>query len=202
MPDNPQPENEALTARLAALSPGRRAVAERLLRERGTLSSGAQKKVADLSFGQLRLWFMAQLDPLSSVYNTLTRVLLPERVDLEAFQWAVDSMVERHESLRTTFVAKDGEPFARINSDLRVVVEVNVAPAEWARRPFDLENGPLLRVCVMRERSLLAVCMHHIITDAWSMRIFLRELWVLYAARVARRAVHVATIAYLVLGLR
>jgi amino acid adenylation domain-containing protein len=184
MPDNPQPGNDALTARLAALSPGRRAVAERLMREREMLASGAQNTVTSLSFGQLRLWFMAQLDPLSSVYNTLTRVPLPDRVNLEAFQWAVDSMMERHESLRTTFVARDGEPFARINSDLRVIVEVNAASAEWARRPFDLENGPLLRVCVMLERSLLAVCMHHIITDAWSMRIFMRELWVLYTARV------------------
>jgi non-ribosomal peptide synthetase component F len=189
MPEKPQPELNALSARLAALSPGRRAVAERLLRQRGSLASGAQKTPADLSFGQLRLWFMAQLDPLSSVDNTLTRVPLPDRVNLEAFQWAVDSMIERHESLRTTFVARDGEPFARINSDLRVIVEVNTASAEWSRRPFDLENGPLLRLCLMRERSLLAVCMHHIITDAWSMRIFLRELWVLYTARVRGKPV-------------
>ncbi len=185
MPDHTQPENDALTARLAALSPGRREVAERLLRQRGMLARGARKMMANLSFGQLRLWFMAQLDPLSSVYNTLTRVPLPVRVNLDAFQWAVNSMMERHESLRTTFVARDGEPFARINSDLRVVVEVDAASAEWVRRPFELENGPLLRLCLMRERSLLAVCMHHIITDAWSMRIFLRELWVLYTARVA-----------------
>ena len=53
--------------------------------------------MASLSFGQQRLWFMAQLDPVSSVYNTLTRVSLPDRVDLDAFQWAVDSMVERHD---------------------------------------------------------------------------------------------------------
>jgi amino acid adenylation domain-containing protein len=184
MTDKTQAENDALTARLAALSPGRREVAERLLRGRGTLSYGAQRTIAGLSFGQLRLWFMAQLDPLSSVYNTLTRVPLPNRVDLQAFQWAVDSMVERHDSLRTTFGATDGVPFARINSDLRVVVELDVALATWGVRPFDLETGPLLRVCVMRERSLLAICMHHIITDAWSMQIFLRELWTFYTARI------------------
>ena len=80
-----------------------------------------------------------------------------------------------------------------------MVVEVDAASAECARRPFDLENGPLLRVCLMRERSLLVVCMHHIITDAWSMRIFLRELWVLYTARARGEPAHVAAIASFVL---
>jgi len=190
MAANPQPENDALAARLAALSPERRAVAERLLRERGAVPRGVHGKLMALSFGQQRLWFMTQLDPVSPVYNTLTSVPLPDRgVDLDALQWAVDAMVERHESLRTTFVAIDGEPFARLSPDIRVAVEVDAAPAAFARRPFDLERGPLLRVCVLRSQKLLVVCMHHIITDAWSMTIFLRELWVLHAARLHGQAV-------------
>jgi amino acid adenylation domain-containing protein len=190
MPASPQPENDALAARLAALSPERRAVVERLLRERGTVPRGARDGLMALSFGQQRLWFMAQLDPVSPVYNTVTSVPLPDRgVDLDALQWAVDAMVERHESLRTTFVAIDGEPFARLNPDTRVAVELDAPPTALARRPFDLERGPLLRVCVLRSQKLLVVCMHHIITDAWSMTIFLQELWLLHAARARGEAV-------------
>ncbi|MBV9998817.1 MAG: AMP-binding protein, partial [Verrucomicrobia bacterium] len=185
MPAGPQSENDALAARLAALSPERRAVVERLLRERETVPRGLRDGLTALSFGQQRLWFMAQLDPVSPVYNTVTSVPLPDRgVELDALQWAVDALVQRHESLRTTFVAIDGEPFARLDPDLKVAVEVDADPATLARRPFDLERGPLLRVCVLRDRKLLVVCMHHIVTDAWSMTIFLQELWLLHAARV------------------
>ena len=184
MPAPPHPENDALAARFAALTPERRAVVERLLGEQRTVPHEVRDGLMALSFGQQRLWFMAQLDPASSVYNTVTTVSLPDRVDLDALQWAVDAMVERHDSLRTTFVAMDGEPFARINSDLRVVVEVDAPPAAFAQRLFDLERGPLLRVGAMLQQRLLMVCMHHIITDSWSMRIFLREFWALYAARM------------------
>ncbi len=180
----PQSKKNAVAARLAALSPERRAVVERLLRERGTVPRAARDGLMVLSFGQQRLWFMAQLDPLSSVYNTVTSVPLPDHVNLDALQWAVDQIVERHESLRTTFVAMDGEPFARVSPGLRVVVEVDAAPASLARTPFDLERGPLLRICAMPRQKLLVLCVHHIITDAWSMRIFLRELWLLYTARI------------------
>ena len=117
MPAPPHPENDALAARFAALTPERRAVVERLLEEQRTVPHEVRDGLMALSFGQQRLWFMAQLDPVSSVYNTVTSVSLPDRVDLDALQWAVDAMVERHDSLRTTFVATDGEPFARINPD-------------------------------------------------------------------------------------
>ena len=183
MRTTPHLENNALAARLAALSPERRAAVERLLGERRKVPHGVRNGLTALSFGQQRLWFMTRLDPVNSVYNTVTSVPLPDRLDLDALQRAVDALVVRHESLRTTFVVVDGEPFARVNADVRVVVEVDAAPARLTR-PFDLERGPLLRVDVIPHRRLLLVCMHHIITDAWSMRIFLRELWVFYAAGV------------------
>jgi len=186
MPAPPHPDNGALAARLAALSPERRAVVERLLGQKGRVPRADREGLMPLSFGQQRLWFMAQLDPASSVYNTVTSVSLPDRVDLDALQWALDAMMERHESLRTTFVSRDGEPFARLKTEVTVLVEVDAAPEALARRPFDLERGPLLRVGVTIDRKLLVVCMHHIITDGWSMRIFLRELWLLHAARLRR----------------
>src|SRR5262245_4887012 len=177
MPATPHPDNGALAARLAALSPERRAVVERLLGQKGMVPRADREGLMPLSFGQQRLWFMAQLDPGSSVYNTVTSVPLPNRVDLDALQWALDAMMERHESLRTTFVSRDGEPFARLNTELTVLVEVDAAPEALACQPFDLERGPLLRAGVTLDRKRLVVCMHHIITDGWSMRIFLRESW-------------------------
>ena len=182
MPVTPNPDSCAIAARLAALSPERRAVLERMLGESGRVPRRPQGGLVPLSFGQQRLWFMAQLDPDSSVYNTVTCAPLPDPVDLDALQCAVDAMVERHESLRTTFNATDGEPVARLSARVTVLVEVNVQPAALAQRPFDLERGPLLRVGALLDQGLVMVCVHHIITDGWSMRIFLRELWALYEA--------------------
>jgi amino acid adenylation domain-containing protein len=186
--DDPSP----LARRLQALSPARRAVVERLLRERqpegGAASHTARADLATVSFGQQRLWFMAQLDPASSVYNTVSSLSLPSPVDVAALQGAVDALVARHESLRTTFEAVDGQPFQRVNVHAAVVVELGVPTTEFVRRPFDLEHGPMVRVCVAADTGQVVACVHHIVTDGWSMGIFLQELSALYKARV--RGIH------------
>jgi amino acid adenylation domain-containing protein len=140
--------------------------------------------LAMVSFGQLRLWFMAQLDPTGSVYNTVSSATLAAPVDVAALQEAVDALVARHESLRTTFEAVEGEPFQRVNSHAAVMVEVGLPTTEFVRRPFDLEHGPLVRICVAVDTGKVVACVHHIITDGWSMGIFLQELSALYAGRV------------------
>jgi amino acid adenylation domain-containing protein len=203
-PDDPRP----LAQRLQALSPARRAVVERLLRERqgqhadaptptpryapppphsdrGVFPSPARDGLLAVSFGQQRLWFMAQLDPASSVYNTVSSGSLATPVDVNALQGALDALVERHESLRTTFEAVDGEPFQRVHAHAPVAVQVGLPTPEFARRPFDLEHGPLLRVCVNVDTGQVVACVHHIITDGWSMGIFLRELSAFYTAGCA-----------------
>jgi hypothetical protein len=115
----------SLALRLQALSPARRAVVERLLRERKRegeiLPRPGPDGLAMVSFGQLRLWFMAQLDPTGSVYNTVSSATLAAPVDVAALQEAVDALVARHESLRTTFEAVEGEPFQRVNSHAAVM---------------------------------------------------------------------------------
>ncbi|MBV9999989.1 MAG: amino acid adenylation domain-containing protein [Verrucomicrobia bacterium] len=177
-----------LAHRLQALSPARRAAVERLLRERqrgsGVTSPPVRDGLAVTSFGQQRLWFMAQLDPTSSVYNTVSTLTLTVPVDVTALQAAVDAVVARHETLRTTFEAVDGEPFQRVNAHAAVTVEVNVPTLEFIRRPFDLERGPLVRASVATDTGKVVACVHHIVTDGWSMGIFLRELSALYAGRV------------------
>ena len=111
---------------------------------------------------------------------------------MSALKWAVDALVARHESFRTTFVALDGKPVARVSGGTQVVVEVDADSREFVRRPFDLERGPLLRVGFIPVQSLLLVCVHHIVTDGWSMRIFLRELSALYRARCEDQAAALA----------
>jgi amino acid adenylation domain-containing protein len=180
----------SLALRLQALSPARRAAVERLLRERQREGEVIPLPVRDglavTSFGQQRLWFMAQLDPASSVYNTVSTLTLAVPVDVAALQAAVDALVARYETLRTTFEAVDGEPFQRVNAHAAVTVEVGVPAAELIRRPFDLEHGPLVRVSVAVDTGKVVACVHHIVTDGWSMGIFVRELSALYAGRVRR----------------
>ena len=182
----PSDDARPLAARLEALSPSRRVVVERLLRERqrqgGLVPRSVRDDLVTASFGQRRLWFMAQLDKSSSVYNTVSSVLLPTPVDVAALQGAVDALVARHESLRTTFEAVDGEPFQRVNAYAAVLVELGVPTTEFVRRPFDLERGPLVRIRVSADTGQVVACVHHIVTDGWSMGIFLRELSALYAA--------------------
>jgi amino acid adenylation domain-containing protein len=184
----PPDDTRLLASRLQALSPARRAAVERLLRERRNawrVTTGPEPAdLAPASFGQQRLWFMAQLDPASPVYNTISRITLAAPIDLGALQGAVDALVARHESLRTLFEVVDGEPFQRVNASASVVVEAGVPATEFAHRPFDLQRGPLVRVCAAVDTGQVVVCMHHIVTDGWSMGIFLRELSVLYKGRL------------------
>ena len=144
------------------------------------------------SFAQQRLWFLDRLVPDRQLYVVDIAMHFDGAVDLAALTWAVDALVARHESLRTTFVAIDGEPLARVGGGAPIVVEVNTDPEEFARRPFDLERGPLLRVCVIPAQSLLLMCIHHIVTDGWSMEILLEELSALYAAGHAGKPVALA----------
>ena len=144
------------------------------------------------SFAQQRLWFLDRLVPDRQLYVVHIAMHFDGAVDLGALTWAVDALVARHESLRTTFVAIDGQPLARVGGGAPIVVEVNTDPEEFARRPFDLERGPLLRVCVIPAQSLLMMCIHHIVTDGWSMEILLEELSALYAAGHAGKPVALA----------
>jgi amino acid adenylation domain-containing protein len=156
-----------------------------------------------LSFSQERMWFIHQLQPDSSAYNMGALTRLTGSLNLDALDHSFSEIVRRHEDLRTTFAVIDGQPSEVIaaSHDLRTsVIDLQDLPepdredaalqlirAE-ARRPFDLQRGPLLRVMLYRltqSEQLLFVTMHHIISDAWSMGIFSRELMTLYNAFVA-----------------
>ncbi|HET7460488.1 MAG TPA: amino acid adenylation domain-containing protein, partial [Longimicrobium sp.] len=152
-----------------------------------------------LSFAQQRLWFLEQLGGLGSTYHLPTRLRLRGELDRAAMGRALDAIVARHESLRTTFAEVDGVPEQRIapadtgfrlrEHDLAgtadAKAELNRLMAEEAGAPFDLERGPLIRGRLVRlaaDDHVLLLTMHHIVSDGWSTGVLTRELRALYAA--------------------
>ncbi|HEX8273583.1 MAG TPA: non-ribosomal peptide synthase/polyketide synthase, partial [Longimicrobiaceae bacterium] len=153
-----------------------------------------------LSFAQERLWFIDRLEPGSAVYNVPVAWRVGGALDRAALERALGEVVRRHEALRTTFPERDGAPvqtvapfggFALPVHDLAALpgaereAQVRLRVAEEAARPFDLAAGPLFRAALLRldaEDHVLLLCMHHILSDQWSMEVLRRELSALYAA--------------------
>jgi amino acid adenylation domain-containing protein len=164
---------------------------------------------APLSSAQRRLWFLDELSGGESpFYNIAAALALDGPLVAEKLAAAVAAIVRRHEALRTTFAAdptdRDARPVQTVHppapSFLLPVVdllalppEVSLATAhrlaqEEAARPFALARGPLLRVGLVRlaaERHLLTLTLHHIISDGWSLEVFVRELAALYGSALA-----------------
>ncbi|WP_141275898.1 condensation domain-containing protein, partial [Streptomyces cacaoi] len=147
-----------------------------------------------LSFAQQRVWFAAQVDPASTEYNTGGALWLHGPLEVARLQAALEALVARHETLRTTFEERDGQGVQLVHEPGPVPLPVvDCAPdeaPELARRhhaePFDLRTGPLLRPLLLRtaaDAHLLVLAVHHIVTDGWSMGVLRRELDALYAGR-------------------
>ncbi|MBX7222440.1 MAG: AMP-binding protein, partial [Blastocatellia bacterium] len=156
-----------------------------------------------LSLAQQRLWFLNRLEPNSPFYNMSTAFQLTGQADVAAFKQAFDWLVERHESLRTTFGMADGEPVQIISqtlswslaeedltgsqTDPESFAELETRIRAETSRPFDLEQGPLFRFKIYRlgPGELVAVLvLHHIISDGWSINVMVRELVQVYQAIV------------------
>ncbi|MGC5365552.1 condensation domain-containing protein [Streptomyces sp. DT24] len=165
----------------------------------------ASALVSDASYTQARLYFLDELAHRAGVYTVARALDLTGELDPSALDAAVRGCVRRHESLRTCFRFLDGrlrqivtahEPALRV-VDLRsllprdALVDGEALVAELARQeaaePFDLRRVPLLRTTLIRladRRSVLLVTLHHIVADAWSLDLFLREVSALYQAHV------------------
>ena len=153
-----------------------------------------------LSSAQERLWFLDQLEPGCATYNIPATVRLEGRLHVTVLERSLGEIIRRHDILRTTFPAKDGQPIQAIASaiswtlpvmDLQEVparkreVQVLALARAEAQRPFDLAQGPLLRATLLRlaaEEHVLLLTLHHIISDGWSQSVFWRELGALYEA--------------------
>jgi amino acid adenylation domain-containing protein len=155
---------------------------------------------AVVSLAQEWFWFIEQFHPHSPSYNIPAAFQLAGPINVDALRQALNEAALRHETLRTTFVARDGRPHAVIAESLEVplrMIELPPVPSEqWAPElqaimsaeaatPFDLTRGPLIRAALVRAEngsSMLLLTLHHIVTDGWSMAILWTELTALYNA--------------------
>ena len=184
------------------LSPERRALLALQLRK--TRELGVQEKIprrnesdfAPLSFTQQRLWFLNQLEPGSTAYNITAALRLTGSLNVAALM----RNNPPGETRRRHFISADGQtrqvisPVQSVNlfvTDLSSLTEterraeVQRHISQEAALPFDLAAGPVLRVKLLRlseDKHVLLVTMHHIISDAWSVGLLIREVGVLYGA--------------------
>ncbi len=195
---------------LKNLSPEKRALVELMLKEKGVdvlgskiVPQGRATNKFPLSFGQQRLWFLDQLDPGTPLYNNPAAVILKGNANIAALEQALNIIVQRHEVLRTTFATENDQPIQVIHQEMpikleqidlrhlpaseREVAAMNLAK-EKAQLPFDLTTGPLFRVTLMQlaeQEYLMLLVMHHIVSDGWSLSIFIQEVAILYKVLVA-----------------
>nr|WP_298114497.1 amino acid adenylation domain-containing protein [uncultured Pseudomonas sp.] len=158
---------------------------------------------APLSFAQQRLWFLQRLDPGSTAYNLTRAFRLQGRLDVQALESAFNALIVRHAVLRTRFEDSQGEPRQVVLAEVpfSLLCEQHAGLSEATRletlgrrlqdevaRPFDLARAPLLRVTLLRfdeQDHGLLLAMHHIVSDAWSNPILVRDLAAAYAQALA-----------------
>ncbi len=154
-----------------------------------------------LSFAQQRLWFLNQFEGPSPTYNVPVVIHLGGVPDVSALEAALADVVDRHETLRTVFVEAGGEPRQKVLGtaeaglvlDRRDVDREKAATLlrELAERPFDLDGGVPVRAHLLQvaeDEHVLALVLHHIVCDGWSMTPLLKDLGHAYNARVGGEA--------------
>ncbi|HLK39138.1 MAG TPA: amino acid adenylation domain-containing protein [Polyangiaceae bacterium] len=186
-----------LAARLEQ-SPARRASEPPVVRVR-------RDSRVPLSFSQERMWYLHQLDPLGAAYNVAGALSIEGPLDVGAFERALAEVVARHEVLRSNYVTVEGEPRVQIAPTAPfAVARVDLSgdpdgprralalASALAAAPFDIARDPLVRVALYRtgtDRHVLTATMHHLVTDAWSMGVMVREAFGHYDALVDGREV-------------
>ncbi|MEJ2636856.1 MAG: amino acid adenylation domain-containing protein [Calditrichia bacterium] len=153
-----------------------------------------------LSFSQQRLWFLDKLKPDNPTYNIPSAIRFKGNLDIPALKKSIENLVRRHEILRTCFGESDGQPVQIISENFKVELSINdlseiptavqedkareIAKKE-ALKPFDLKNGPLFRVALLRlaaEDHIVLFTMHHTVSDGWSVGVLIHEISVSYDA--------------------
>ncbi|MEM8536036.1 MAG: condensation domain-containing protein, partial [Chloroflexota bacterium] len=157
---------------------------------------------APLSFAQERLWFLDQWQPGTAAYNLFESVRMEGRLDTHALERSFNTIIQRHEALRTIFDVRDGQPVQIIvptsTYPLRIIdiqmcfsqqydILLRHLAFKEKQEPFNLRNGPLIRFSLIRltpTDHVLFLSMHHIISDGWSMGVFIREAVQCYTAYI------------------
>ena len=160
---------------------------------------------AELSFAQQRLWFLSQLEPESIAYHMTRRLRLHGILDVDVLQQTLSSIVERHETLRTRFIARQGTPLQLITSakpfELALVDISSLSSEQQSQklatvltsiveRPYNLSQELMLRAVLVRlseQEHVLQIVLHHIAADGWSMSILVRELSAFYQAHLKQQ---------------
>jgi len=201
--------------RVQDLTPERRKLLEMRLRMQQAQAAGPELRArawvsgtAPLSFAQARLWVLDRMDPGSAAYNMPHPLRIGGELRVDALAGALDALRARHATLRTTFEEQGGGPVQVIHPpEARPLPVVDLSPlsteereAEVRRRidadantGFDLVRGPLVRAELLRLSAgehVLLLCMHHAVSDGWSMGVFAAELGALYAALGEGREPH------------
>jgi len=194
----------------------RRVLAELLLRRE--LNTARERDVvrprpdpllpAPLAVAQWRIWFLTRLHPESAVYNEVTALRVRGSIDRDALLRSVAEVVARHEILRTRFIMADGEPaqvvgpadpvrlqtasfgaLPRSSREEAALRHIRAAAAE----PFRIDCPPLLRLDLADlgdDEAIIAITLHHLVSDGWSVRLLLGEVMARYAATLAGRTLH------------
>jgi amino acid adenylation domain-containing protein len=152
------------------------------------------------SFGQQRLWFLYELEGPSATYNMPLAIRLHGQLNIEAAQHAINTIVARHEMLRANFELRDQRlvltvraqalcPITQIKAEAHHPIEQQIREnvAKAASDVFDLSDGSLIRVTIVHlsdQSSLLLVTMHHIVSDGWSLGLFVKEFTHLYQSSI------------------
>ncbi|MCP5063073.1 MAG: amino acid adenylation domain-containing protein [Ignavibacteriae bacterium] len=152
-----------------------------------------------LSHGQKALWYLQKVSPNSPAYNIFRGADVNHELDVNVFKDAFQVLVNRHPALRTTFSYIEGEPFQIVHNNIGVDFNV-VDSSGWnkdtiderlnkeALLPFDLENGPLSKIFVLKHSKTqftILFSFHHIISDLWSLAIKMKEIGIIYDAKIS-----------------
>jgi natural product biosynthesis luciferase-like monooxygenase protein/FkbM family methyltransferase len=148
-----------------------------------------------LSYGQQALWFLQEVAPDSPAYNIASAARIRSELDISALRRAVQALAERHASLRASIAGSSEGPVQRIQEHVELFFEEVEGAATWtealmserltdaARRSFDLEHEPLMRVHLFKRPAreyIMLLVVHHVVADFWSLAVLLRDLGLLY----------------------
>ena len=206
-----------ITIKLSELSPEQRQLLQQILdnkqpesKRKSTINNYStpldyadqrrQLEELPLSFSQERLWFFEQFHKNSCTYNTNRRVKLTGNLNISVLEKALETIIQRHETLRTNFYQKNGITLQEIQENPQfklAVIDLNNFPLnqkeeqlnkllyEEIRKPFNLSEDLMLRAflyCLNEKEYIFLVIMHHIASDGWSLGVFTQELNQLYNA--------------------
>ncbi len=153
-----------------------------------------------LSSAQTRFWFLQKLTPDNPVYNIAFVLKITGELRTDILEKSINSIIRRHEILRTSFPVVDGTPFQKINKfkpiNIPVInlnndshnykeLELSNVMAQKAQKPFELDGESFLKIILYKKADKeynLLIITHHLVADGWSIRTFVKELAEFYTS--------------------